>query len=78
MLLSPHEAEGGPGGLGLPQRENDDLVWPFDCGGVNLFLLGWSFLYLRPPLPGLNGMFKCYQVQIVLKLHPPSVADRAG
>lgn len=45
---------------------------------VGFFCLDGLFVYLTPPLPGLNEMFKCYQVQIGLKLHPPSAADRAG
>lgn len=45
---------------------------------VGFFCLDGLFVYLTPPLPGLNEMFKCYQVQIGLKLHPPSAADGAG
>lgn len=45
---------------------------------VVLFCLDGLFVHLRPPLPRLNEMFKCYQMQIGLELHPPAAADRAG
>lgn len=57
------------------------MIW-FDLLAVEelvfFFLLGWAFFYLRPPLVRINEMFKRDQEQIVLNLHPPSVADRAG